>query len=197
MKIVTIVAPSSAGKDLILKKLIERNYVQPIISDTSRVIRSGELQGREYNFLTDKQIQQKINNHEYIEKREYKVQNGDIWIYGVNKNSFDTNSDITYAVILDFNGLKQMEEYLYSLGEGESLISIYIDVPLQERLKRSLQREGLMSDEQCLEICRRALDDDIHVKIAKDYCNYVINNEGDINNTVDRIIDILESESEN
>lgn len=197
MKMIVLVAPSSAGKDLILKKLIEKNYVQPIISDTSRPIRNGEIDGREYNFLTDKQIQQKINNQEYIEKREYKVQNGDIWIYGVNKNSFDVNSDITYAVILDFNGLNQMEEYLYSLGENDSLISIYIDVPLQERLKRSLQREGNLTDEQSLEICRRAISDDIHVKIAKDYCNYVINNEGDIDNTINRIIDILESESEN
>lgn len=196
MKIVTLIAPSSAGKDAILKKLIERKYVQPIISDTSRTIRKGELQGREYNFLTDKEMKQRMKNNEYIEKREYKVQNGDVWIYGVNKNSFDLNSDTTYGVIIDYNGLKQMEEYLYSLGKAEDLISIYIDVPLQERLRRSLQREGQLTDEQCLEICRRALDDDIHVKIAKDYCNYVVNNERNIDNTVNRIVDILESESE-
>ena len=196
MKIVTLIAPSSAGKDVILKKLIERKYVQPIISDTSRTIRKGELQGREYNFLTDKEMKQRMKNNEYIEKREYKVQNGDVWIYGVNKNSFDLNSDTTYGVIIDYNGLKQMEEYLYSLGKAEDLISIYIDVPLQERLRRSLQREGQLTDEQCLEICRRALDDDIHVKIAKDYCNYVVNNERNIDNTVNRIVDILESESE-
>lgn len=196
MKIVTLIAPSSAGKDAVLKKLLERKYVQSIVSDTSRPIRNGELQGREYNFLTDKEVRQRMKNNEYIEKREYKVQNGDVWIYGVNKNSFDLNSDTTYGVIIDYNGLKQMEEYLYSLGKGEDLISIYIDVPLQERLRRSLQREGQLTDEQCLEICRRALDDDIHVKIAKDYCNYVVNNEGNIVNTVNRIVDILESESE-
>lgn len=196
MKIVTLIAPSSAGKDAVLKKLIERKYVQSIVSDTSRTIRKGELQGREYNFLTDKEMKQRMKDNEYIEKREYKVQNGDVWIYGVNKNSFDLNSDTTYGVIIDYNGLRQMEEYLYSLGKGEDLISIYIDVPLQERLRRSLQREGQLTDEQCLEICRRALDDDIHVKIAKDYCNYIVNNEGNIENTVDRIVDILESESE-
>lgn len=196
MKMISLIAPSSAGKDAILKELIKRKYVQPIISDTNRLIRSGEVQGREYNFLTDKEIKQKINNNEYIEKREYKVQNGDTWIYGVNKNSFDLNSDITYGVIIDYNGLKQMEEYLYSLGKRDDLISIYIDVPLQKRLSRSLQREGKLTDNQCLEICRRALDDDINVKIAKDYCDYVVNNEGNIDNTLNRIVDILESESE-
>lgn len=194
MKMISLIAPSSAGKDAILKKLIERNYVQPIISDTNRPIRSGELQGREYNFLTNKEIKHKIDNNEYIEKREYKVQNGDTWIYGVNKNSFDLNSDITYGVIIDYSGLKQMEEYLYSLGKRDDLISIYIDVPLQERLSRSLQREGKLTDEQCLEICRRAISDDSEIIIAKKYTDYVVNNEGYINNTINRILNIMEED---
>lgn len=193
-KMVVIVSPSSAGKDKILKELIDRNFVQPIISTTSRPMRQGETQGIEYNFVDEETAISMLDSDDFIEHRLYTVQNGSTWIYGVEKGSFNVSEDITYCVILDFQGLKQMKEYLTELGYEKSLVSIYIDVSLQERLRRSLSREGTISDIQCLEICRRALDDNENVLPAKDYCDYVINNEGDFWNTINRILDIIEME---
>lgn len=193
-KMIVFVSPSGAGKDTILNELVSRKFVQPIISTTSRDIRQGETQGVEYNFVDEETAISKLDSGDFIEYRLYDVQNGSRWIYGVEKGSFDISKDITYCVILDFQGLKQMEKYLYELGKDESLISIYIDVPLQERLRRSILREGKLDDLKCLEICRRAMDDNEKVLPAKEYCNYVINNEGDFQNAVNRIIDILEGE---
>jgi guanylate kinase len=157
-------------------------------------MRHGETQGVEYNFVNDETANNMLSNGDFIEHRLYNVANGSTWVYGVTKGSFDINSDIPYCVILDFQGLKQMEKYLAEIGQEKSLISIYVDVSLQERLRRSIQREGEMDDLQCLEICRRAIDDNNNVVPAKDYCNYVVNNEGDFWNTINRILDILESE---
>jgi guanylate kinase len=192
-KIVGFVAPSSAGKDAILKELVDRKFVQPIISTTSRDIRQGETNGIEYNFVNKETAISMLHRGDFIEHRLYEVQNGSKWIYGVTKGSFDINKDIIYGVILDYQGLKQMEKYLYEIDKEDSLISIYIDVPLQERLRRSINREGTMDDLKCLEVCRRALDDDINVVPAKDNCDYVVNNEGDFWNTINRILDILEA----
>jgi len=133
-----------------------------------------------------------LDREEFIEHRLYTVADNSVWVYGVTKGSFDIGKDITYCVILDFQGLNQMKKYLSELGIDKSLVSIYIDVSLQERLRRSLSREGKMEEIQCLEICRRALDDNENVLPAKDYCNYVVNNEDDFYNTINRILDILE-----
>ena len=192
MSMLVLISPSSGGKDTILNKLIERKYVQPIISTTSRPMRSGETQGKEYNFVSKEKALNMLNNNEFIENRQYKVADGDTWIYGVTKDSFDIDSNNTYGCILDFNGYIQMKQHYYN-NKKSDLISIYIDVPLQERLKRSISREGSMSDIQCLEVCRRALDDDKNVVIAKDYVDYIIsNNDGNVENAINRIIHILE-----
>jgi len=191
-KMVVLVSPSSAGKDAILKELVDRKFVQPIVSTTSRDIRQGETNGIEYNFVDEETAISKLDSGDFIEHRLYKVQNNSTWIYGVEKGSFDVDKDVIYGVILDFQGLKQMEKYLYEIGKEDSLISIYVDVSLQERLRRSINREGTMDDLKCLEVCRRALDDDINVVPAKDYCDFVINNEGDFGNTINRILDIIQ-----
>lgn len=192
MSMLVLISPSSGGKDTILNKLIERKYVQPIISTTSRPMRRGETQGKEYNFVSKEKALNMLNNNEFIENRQYKVADGDIWIYGVTKDSFDIDSNNTYGCILDFNGYIQMKQHYYN-NKKSDLISVYIDVPLQERLKRSISREGEMSDIQCLEVCRRALDDDKNVVIAKEYVDYVIsNNDGNVENAINRIIHILE-----
>lgn len=190
-KIIVLVSPSGAGKDTILNELVSRKFVEPIVSTTSRPMRQGETNGIEYNFVDEETAINKLDSDDFIEYRLYDVQDGSRWIYGVEKGSFDVNNNTTYCVILDFQGLKQMEKYLYGLGKEDSLISIYIDVPLQERLRRSLHREGGLTDLKCLEICRRALDDNEKVLPAKEYCNYVINNDGDFYNTINRILDIL------
>lgn len=191
MKMMVLVSPSAGGKDRILKELVDRKVVQPIISTTSRPMRNGELNGREYNFVDKSKANYMLNNGDFIENRKYTVANSDVWIYGITKDSFDTESDNFYGVILDFQGLKQMEDYLDNLNLKQNLVSIYVDVPLQERLKRSLNREGEMDDMQCLEICRRSIDDNIKVVPAKDYCDYVINNKGDFESTINRILKIL------
>ena len=194
---IVLISPSSGGKDSILNKLIDNNYVKPVISVTSRPMRINEKQNREYRFVSREKALEMINNNEFIETRQYKVANGDVWIYGVSKNSFDINSNDTYCCILDFQGFKQMKQYYKDNNKENELISIYIDVPLQERLQRSLSREGEMTDKQCLEVCRRALDDEEKVVIAKDYVDYVVNNSsknGNVYNAVNRILDIMEGD---
>ena len=191
---IVLISPSAGGKDSILNILSKDGYVKPVISTTSRPMRNGETQGKEYNFVTNEEVNNMLNNNEFIEVRKYTVANGETWVYGVSKNSFDINSDITYGCILDFNGYKQMKQYYRDNNKEEEIISVYIDVPLQERLQRSLSREGEMTDEQCLEVCRRSLDDFKNVVIAKRYVDYIINNSsknGNVYNAVNSIVDIL------
>lgn len=193
MRIYTLTGCSASGKDRILNTLNrECMGLTPIISTTSRPMRTNEIQGREYNFVTKEQSKIMLKNNDFIESRQYNVANGDTWIYGITKDSIQLNSYHNYIVIIDYQGLLQLEDYLCNRGYTDSLISIYIDCSYQTRLLRSLEREGKMSDEQIEEVVRRFEDDNKKVLPAKDYCNYVVNNEGAFSNTINRILDIME-----
>ena len=177
MKIITLVAKSSAGKDEILNTVVKLNpNIKTIVSYTSRPIRQGEINGVTYHYISDEQVQTMLNNGEFLEHRIYETVKGK-WIYGVGKNSFDLNSANTYIVILDLQGLKQLEKYLEENNKLDCLISIYIKASGQTRLLRSLQREGDLSDNQCKEICRRFIVDEDDMKEAEKYCDITLINE--------------------
>lgn len=153
-EIITLTGCSASGKDTVLRKVIESNSnIVPIISSTTRPMRVGEENGREYNFIDNKDL----DLNKFIEYREYNTING-VWIYGVGEEEFYKKLNMgTPIIILDYEGLKKIRKYCFD--HEISVTSYYIDVSLRERLKRSLDREKTLSDKDCLEICRRAIDD--------------------------------------
>lgn len=179
---IILVGCSSVGKDRLLSEVLKLNgNIQPIISHTSRPIRDCEVDGREYHFIDDKTMLRMIENNEFVETRSYNVANGDTWYYGISKDAVKEGCNIT---IVDYQGLKEFEKYIKSIDGN--IVSIYLDCPLQIRLQRSLNREHNLTDDKCLEICRRALDDNENVAIAKNYCTVCLNNEteGNLSNNV-------------
>jgi guanylate kinase len=48
-----------------------------------------------------------------------------------------------------------------------------------------------MLDDSVSEVVRRFSDDNEKVLPAREYCDYVVNNEGDFNSTINRILDIM------
>jgi len=178
-RILTITGASSSGKDAIFSRLLNKTNIYPIISTTNRPMRQGEEQGVQYNFVNNNEIEYMLDNNEFIESREYKVASGQTWYYGITKNAIDLNSRKIYVVIVDLQGLKQLEKYIEEQGlkKDKTIFSIYIKTSAQERLKRSLNREGNLTDGQCNEIARRYLDDNINVISAESYCKEIFYNE--------------------
>lgn len=193
LKIIVLVAKSSAGKDHILNTVVKLNpSVKTIVSYTSRPIRNGEIDGVTYHYVSDEQVDKMLNNDEFVEHRIYNTVKGK-WIYGVAKSSFNLTSDNTYIVILDLQGLKQLEKYLIENEKRDSLKSIYIKAYGQTRLLRSLQREGMLTDEQCKEICRRYIADEDDMLGAEEYCDVVLTNETktQLNKCIDYINNLI------
>lgn len=185
-KVITLTGMSASGKDAILKGVINRSSIKPVISTTSRPIRNGETDGVEYHFVSKKQAEKKLYNHEFIEVREYYVANGDRWLYGITKKSIDINSNDTYIAIVDYDGLKQLNKYLDR--NNVEHYSYYLNVNYQDLLLRSLQREGDMCDLQVEEVVRRFKDDLENVQPAKFYVDKVLNN-----NTIEELNDNIQS----
>lgn len=185
-KVITLTGMSASGKDAILKGVISRSSIKPVISTTSRPIRNGETEGVEYHFVSKEQAEKMLYNHEFIEVREYYVANGDRWLYGITKDSIDIDSNDTYIAIVDYDGLKQLNKYLDR--NNIEHYSYYLNVNYQDLLLRSLQREGNMCDLQVEEVVRRFKDDLENVQPAKFYVDKVLDN-----NTIEELNDNIQS----
>src|SRR5574344_3056291 len=173
--IITLTSCSSGGKDSILNAVLRVNpNIKPIISITTRPMREGEIQDREYHFKSYDEVKQMLHNNEFIEHRSYKVANGEEWIYGIHKSEINLSSDETKIVIVDYTGLKELQKYCYE--NDIDIVSYYIDCNPRERLFRRLKRESNTNDLGVVEICRRLIDDEINVTPAKDIC-IVLKNE--------------------
>ena len=175
MKVKTITSPSSAGKDTILNEVVKTNEnITSITSMTSRPMREGEVQDKQYHFRSYEEMKIMIENDEFIEHKAYEVADGSIWLYGVHKSEIDKNKDETKIVIVDYNGLKELRGYCEN--NGIEIISYYIECNPRERLLRSLNREVNANADIVKEMCRRLLDDELNVVPARDIC-IVVKNE--------------------
>ena len=81
-KIFYMMGKSSVGKDTIYQKLLEDQELnlKKIILYTTRPIRTGELQGKEYFFVSDKRCAELKKRGKIVELRSYKTCLGD-WKY--------------------------------------------------------------------------------------------------------------------
>lgn len=147
--ILAICGKSASGKDTLAKSLsasISPYYkTNFIISDTTRPKRNGEQNGVDYNFLSEKTFLQNIQDNEYFEYTVFRK-----WYYGTNRNS--VNNDAVNIGVFNVAGL----EHMIYLQHWYNIIPIYLDLNLEERLKRSYQREHKFK----FEFLRRALVDE-------------------------------------
>ena len=177
--IVCLMGKSATGKDFIMNNLIKEYGFKRVISHTTRPIRNGETNGKEYYFTSKEEFLGMAFNETFIETREYNISNEEIWHYGLSKHEIDLTDDNKYVLILDFNGLKALERYLKDIEMEDRLISVYIEARAQVRLQRSLNREGEMTDKQVKEIIRRFEADERDFEGAKEYADLTfVNNSG-------------------
>ena len=66
--LIIISSPSGAGKTTICKRLLDQNNgICVSISDTTRPPRNNEINGHDYNFISEDEFKRKIINNEYLE----------------------------------------------------------------------------------------------------------------------------------
>jgi len=66
-KMLVISGPSGVGKSTVCRRLLEDPRVQFSVSATTRAKRDGEVDGRDYNFLTAEQFRERIEAGAFIE----------------------------------------------------------------------------------------------------------------------------------
>ena len=181
--LVILSSPSGAGKTSIARALVKgnENFLFSV-SATTRKSRPGEVNGREYDFLTVDQFRQKIKEGQFLEHA--KVFGN---LYGTPlqavRDSISQGKSVVFDV--DWQGGKQIR----SSSLSKFVISIFILPPSIKELHDRLMNRAQDSSETVKDRMKKSIDEIMH---WKEY-DYVIVNR-DFDKTLREVESIITSE---
>jgi guanylate kinase len=175
-----ISGPSGAGKGTLRNVLFqEMSDLVFSVSCTTRKIRSGEVDGRDYYFIDKEQFGRMIANNDFIEWAEV---HGNY--YGTKKKDVETCLDLNCDMVLeiDMQGSRQVK---LTMPEA---IRIFITVQSIDELEHRLNGRGSNTKEQMMLRLRNAAAE---MRYAAE-CEHVVVND-DIVQASRELIDIVKS----
>ncbi len=186
-KIAMFIGPSSSGKDTFFKKTLSLYEVLAIVHLTTRPPRPGEINGREYYFITQEKMNFLDINEYLIERRDYTTIHG-VWSYATSKATIDLEH-FNYITPNTWVAYKQFLE----IYPKECLVPIYFQLDAGIRLQRALDREKQSSKSDYAEMCRRFLADsqDFTEEMIALYKPIIVENNGSMDETMEQIGDIM------
>ena len=168
-KIFFVLGKSCSGKDTIFKKLKEDRELNlnTVTGYTTRPMREGEINGVEYFFVNNEELEALKNQGKVIECRDYNTVYG-VWSYFTVDDGQINLEKGNYLYIGTLESYEQMVRYY---GK-EVVVPIYVEVETGERLTRAVNRERQQENPKYTELCRRFLAD------AKDFSEENIRKSG-------------------
>ncbi len=135
-KIIVITAPSGAGKSSIVRKLLVQNHELAFsISCTTREPRLGEVNGKDYYFISTDEFKKKIANNEFAEYEE--VYPGKF--YGTLKSEIDRIWHNRQVAVFDID----VKGAINLKGQfGKDCLGIFIEPPSKESLINRLKNRA-------------------------------------------------------
>jgi guanylate kinase len=166
-KMVVISGPSGSGKSTICKKLLLDPRVVFSVSATTRKMRPGEVDGRDYHFIAVDEFKRRVKHGEFIEHAEVFGN-----MYGTLRAPMETALAEGKMSLLeiDVQGALQLKAL------GEPGVYVFIAPPDFEELRRRLKNRGTESPE-VLERRLHKAEDEYRERVKYDYV--VVNDDLD------------------
>ena len=134
-----ISAPSGAGKTSLVKALLDQDQlVRVSVSHTTRDMRSGEENGKDYNFVTMDQFNGMIEQGQFLEYAEVftnKYGTSQIWV----EEQLEQGRDVILEI--DWQGAQQVRHLM------PDCVSIFILPPSVTELRKRLTGRGTDTEE--------------------------------------------------
>ena len=154
-----VIGKSSTGKDTVFDLLLndETLSLQKIVTYTTRPIRAGEEDGREYYFVDEGEEERLSLDGKIIEKRSYDTVYGKWDYFTVDDGQIEVSEDRSksYIVIATLESFSKLRDFY----KNATVVPIYIYVEDGIRLQRALDREKSQKVHRYDEMCRRYLGD--------------------------------------
>jgi guanylate kinase len=137
-------APSGAGKTTLVEALRQTPYLFYSVSCTTRAPRAGEIDGEDYQFLSDKDFRVRIEAGDFLEHARV---HGDY--YGTLRKPVLTNLKSGVDVLIDIDtqgatAIRNCDDPVIR----EALSDIFIMPPNHEELRRRLLKRGTETVQQ-------------------------------------------------
>lgn len=141
--LIIISGTTCAGKGTVIQELLNRNSNLSLsVSYTSRKKREGEIEGKDYYFISKAQFEEKIKNDEML---EYEIVHQDHY-YGTPKKEvkelLDTGKDVILEI--DVKGAQHVKEMF------PETVLIFILAPSMEIVKERIKARGKENNEHII-----------------------------------------------
>ena len=163
-----ISGPSGAGKSTVVSKAMEqRDDLCFSVSVTTRAPRTGEVDGRDYFFITQERYDEMVRDGELLEHARY-VSNS----YGTPRRYVEEKlaAGINVALDIEIQGARQVREKM------PDTVMIFVTPPSMAELRRRLSGRGTETPENVEARIRRAQQELVE---AESYDYLIINDDLD------------------
>jgi guanylate kinase len=180
-KLFVITGPSGAGKGTLIKGLLERRSdLELAVSATTRGRRPGEVDGKDYHFLSEDEFLERVERGEFLEHVVYVSGR-----YGTLRSEIERIFADGRSCVLELEtvGAKKVQ------GSWPGAVTIFIAAPSFEELERRLRERATESSgviEERLEVARRQMEE------ADDFAHVVVND--DVERAVEELDGIVTKE---
>jgi len=184
--LVLISGPSGAGKDTVMNLAIQKGRnITHFVTTTTRAKRPGEVDGKDYHFISRRKFESLIGQDAFFEWVEYRGH-----LYGGQKKHLEQTLSLGQDVIwrLDVKGVKNIKDKVKKTFPRSA--TVFITAPsMEDLIKRLRQRDGDQDNWQKWNLDMAAWE----TKQIRDFDYLIINRQGQPEAAADQLLAIINS----
>jgi guanylate kinase len=181
--LIVISGTTCSGKDSVIRRMQERLVpFSFVVTATTRLPRPGEVDGRDYFFVSESEFQEMIRRGELLEHAVVYGQQKGISKRRV-REAIASGKDVVLRI--DIQGADTIRR------ECPEAVTIFLTASSAEELKNRIVRRGADTAEQVDLRLRKANEE---MQRIPDYDYVVVNADGRLDETVDTIVSIIRAE---
>lgn len=151
--LLVITGPSGTGKTTLIRRLLRRcRDLEFSVSHTTRPPRPGEVEGRDYYFVSEAEFLRLLKKKSFV---EWAVVHG--YYYGTSKEEFKKSQKQDLVMDIDVQGARQVKKL--TAENGYQAVFVFILPPNRKVLEERLLQRGDLSPEDLRRRVKRAREE--------------------------------------